>query len=214
MKVRIKAGHASFQPEIRLPMKKLELEDILSLEDFESQRQQLFEKHVRYLDRHRKIRIGPSWILIFENRQTLWFRVQEVLRLTKASDPKLIMSELAIYNRLLPDNNFLQAALILDPAQKPPKNPLKDLQGEMLRMHCGDYSRPSNLLNTRPEDLAMGNSIWVQFEWPPDQIPRLKNSRNEIWFSIKGQDGEMLSPPVGNEIRESLLQDLNAGPGS
>lgn len=189
-------------------MKKLELEDILSLEDFESQRQTLFEKHVRYLERHRKIRIGPSWILIFENRQTLWFRVQEVLRLTKASTPKLILNELAIYNRLLPEQNFLQAALVFNPTSMSPKNPLKNLQGESLRMHCGDYSRPSNLLSSRPEDLAMGNSVWVQFEWPPEQISRLKNLREDVWFSIHNQEEELLSPPIGNDVRESILQDL------
>ena len=61
----------------------LGLEDIIPLEEFAAKRREFASAHRRYLDRYRRVRLGPSLTLVFENRQTLWFRVQEVLRLTR-----------------------------------------------------------------------------------------------------------------------------------
>ena len=61
-------------------MRPLTYDDLLPLEDFAGQRRELFEAHIRYVDRYRRVRFGPRLALIFENRQTLWFRVQEILR--------------------------------------------------------------------------------------------------------------------------------------
>ena len=77
-------------------MQKLELKDILPLDDFESQRKKFFESHIRYIEKYRKVRLGSSISLVFENRQTLWFRVQEIFRLTKIADPKVMQNELNV----------------------------------------------------------------------------------------------------------------------
>ena len=50
---------------------------------------------------------------MFENRQTLWFRVQEILRIARLAEPARVQRELDLYNRLLPGRGRLQAALLL-----------------------------------------------------------------------------------------------------
>ncbi len=57
-------------------MRPLTPDDLLPLEEFAGQRRQHFEAHRRYVDRYRRVRLGPRLALVFENRQTLWFRVQ------------------------------------------------------------------------------------------------------------------------------------------
>ena len=52
-------------------MRLLTQDDLLPLSEFAGQRREYFEAHQRYLDRYRRIRIGPSLTLVFENRQTL-----------------------------------------------------------------------------------------------------------------------------------------------
>jgi hypothetical protein len=160
------------------------------------------------LEKYRKIRIGPNWILVFENRQTLWFRVQEVLRITRTTDPKLILNELAIYNRLLPEKDCLQAALIFDPAKTSTDFTAKNINGEMLQLHCGNHSIASNLINSRPEDLTLGNCLWVQFVFSTQHINHLKNPREDVWFSIKSNGAEYTSNPANPDFRESILKDL------
>src|SRR5262245_36551576 len=95
-------------------MDALTVEDLLPLEEFASRRREFFAAHQRYLDRYRRVRIGPSLTLLFENRQTLWFRVQEVLRVARLEEPNRVKQELDLYNRLLPDRGRLQAALLIN----------------------------------------------------------------------------------------------------
>src|SRR6516225_802578 len=95
-------------------MRPLTLDDLLPLEEYAGRRREFFESLNRYLDRYRRIRIGPRLTLLFENRQTLWFRVQELLRIARLAEPERVQQELDLYNRLLPRRDHLQAALLID----------------------------------------------------------------------------------------------------
>src|SRR5437773_3240110 len=95
-------------------MHSLTLDDLLPLEEFAGRRRDLFEAQCRYLDRYRRVRVGPRASLLFENRQTLWFRVQEVLRVARLTDAPRVQQELDLYNRLLPGANRLHAALLIE----------------------------------------------------------------------------------------------------
>src|SRR3954470_15587200 len=94
-------------------MRALTAEDLLPLDEFAGRRREFFAVTQRYLDRYRRVRIGPKATLVFENRQTLWFRVQEVLRVARLAEPVRVQQELDLYNRLLPRRNRLQAALLI-----------------------------------------------------------------------------------------------------
>src|SRR5262249_36606753 len=95
-------------------MRPLTQDDLLPLSEYAGQRREFLEAHQRYLDRYRRVRIGPTVTLLFENRQTLWFRVQEVLRVARLSDSPAVQAALNVYNRLLPDRGCLQAAVLID----------------------------------------------------------------------------------------------------
>src|SRR5215472_11675582 len=95
-------------------MTPLSLDDLLPLEEYAGRRREFFESHCRYLDRYRRLRVGPAATLLFENRQTLWFRVQEVLRIARLGDARQVQQELDLFNRLLPGAGQLQAALLID----------------------------------------------------------------------------------------------------
>src|SRR5476649_2637685 len=119
----------------------LTVDDLLPLEEYAARRKEFFDAHRRYIDRYRRIRIGPKLTLTFENRQTLWFRVQEVIRIARLADAREVQLELNLYNRLLPTRNLLQAALLIeiaDPAQLGKELAAwRTLSGEQLRLHAG-----------------------------------------------------------------------------
>src|SRR4051794_16122884 len=94
-------------------MRPLTLDDLLPLAEYARRRAEFFDSLQRYLDRYRRVRIGPRLTLVFENRQTLWFHVHELLRVARLGDPVLVQGELDLYNRLLPSRDRLQAALLL-----------------------------------------------------------------------------------------------------
>src|SRR5438128_10462686 len=95
-------------------MRPLTLDDLLPLNEYAGRRGEFFEAQGRYLDRYRRVRIGPRVTLLFENRQTLWFHVQEILRISRLSEPGRVQQELDVHNWLLPGRNQLKAALILE----------------------------------------------------------------------------------------------------
>src|SRR6476659_7916201 len=127
----------------------LTVDDLLPLEEYASRRREFFDSHRRYIDRFRRVRIGPRLTLIFENRQTLWFRVQDIVRVARLSDRRDIEQELCRSNRVLPGCNRLQAALLLDAdeTERAPDWPhWSELEGDHLRLALGDEELPSRLL--------------------------------------------------------------------
>src|SRR5262245_3026695 len=114
-------------------MDALTLEDLLPLEEYAGRRREVFDAPTRYLDTYRRVPAGPRLTLVVENRQTLWFRLQEVLRVARLREPTRVQAELDLYNRLLPRHGRLQAALLIavDESRLAEElAPWQDLRGE------------------------------------------------------------------------------------
>lgn len=193
-------------------MQPLTLDDLVPLEEYAGKRREFFDSHCRYLDRYRRIRIGPRLTLVFENRQTLWFRVQEVIRVARLAEPDLVQQELDLYNRLLPGPNQLQAALIVEiEDQSKLARELagwKDVQGEHLRLRLGDQSYPATLITCRPEDRCTGAAHWVQFELDERARSLLANTSQSAFVDFESPAYQHQSPPLSDDLRQSLLDDL------
>ncbi|HZZ81647.1 MAG TPA: DUF3501 family protein [Gemmataceae bacterium] len=189
----------------------LTIDDLLPLEEYASRRKEFFDAQRRYVDRYRRVRIGPKLTLIFENRQTLWFRVQEIIRVARLGDAREVQLELNLYNRLLPARNLLQAALLIeiDPAQFGKElMAWHKLDENMLRLHVGAYSVAARLITCRPEDRAIGTAHWVQFHLSPEMRRQLGNFSERALFSFESELYQHQSPALGNDFRQSMLDDL------
>jgi hypothetical protein len=193
-------------------MRPLTLDDLLPLREYSGRRREFFEALGRYLDRYRRVRLGPRLTLLFENRQTLWFRVHEILRICRLSDPGRIQEELDIYNRLLPGRNQLQAALLVEiPDSARLAEDLAawgELKGEQLVLDLTASRVPAKLVTCRPEDRAMGAAHWVQLILGKDERKRLADFRTPAHFEIHAPHYQHQGSPLGEEIRRSLLEDL------
>jgi hypothetical protein len=193
-------------------MKALTVDDLLPLPDFAGRRRELFEAHIRYLDRYRRVAIGPVATLLFENRQTLWFRVQEVLRIARLSEPGRVQGELDLYNRLLPSRHRLQAALLIRIKKETDLTkelaPWQRLQGDQLRLHLGVAECPANLYTSRPEDRCIGTAHWVQFVLDATSRRILLDFRQPAYVRITLPDYRHESAPLSEEVRQSLAEDL------
>jgi uncharacterized protein DUF3501 len=94
-------------------MNLLTREDVLSIEDYEKQRE-TFRSRIIALKQRRRISIGPLLTLVFENRETLRFQIQEMLRVERILDPAKVQDELNVYNALLPTSHELSATLLIE----------------------------------------------------------------------------------------------------
>jgi hypothetical protein len=192
-------------------MHALTLDDLLPLEEFAGRRRDLFEAQYKYLDRYRRVRIGPRASLLFENRQTLWFRVQEVLRVARLTDPGRVQQELNLYNRLLPGANRLHAALVVTVDETKLAEelaPWRSLRGEDVRLMLGARMCPARLVTCRPEDRCAGAAHWVHFLVDTAVRQLLADFRVPVHVEVYLPGYVHSSPPLGDEIRQSLLDDL------
>jgi Protein of unknown function (DUF3501) len=94
-------------------MKKLHAEDLLSLERYARERAE-FRTRVIAHRQIRRVAVGPSVTWSFEDRLTVQYQVQEMLRIERIFEPAAIEEELASYNPLIPDGSNLKATMLIE----------------------------------------------------------------------------------------------------
>jgi hypothetical protein len=92
---------------------KLTLSDIADLRAYERERQE-FRNQVIALKKRRRVHVGPVVTLLFENRATIRFQIQEMARAEKLITDEAIQGELDVYNVLVPAAGQLCATLFLE----------------------------------------------------------------------------------------------------
>jgi hypothetical protein len=96
---------------------KLTLDDIADLRAYERERDE-FRAHVIALKKKRRIGVGPIVTLVFENRDTIRFQIQEMARAERILTDEAIQTELDIYNPLVPEPGRLAATLFVELTSK------------------------------------------------------------------------------------------------
>jgi hypothetical protein len=94
-------------------MDKLKPSDLLSLEEYHKRRP-AFRAEVLAHKRDRHASIGPNVTLYFEDRLTMQYQVQEMLRAERIFEAEAIAEELEAYNPLIPDGGNLKATMMLE----------------------------------------------------------------------------------------------------
>lgn len=94
-------------------MTKLTLDDITDLRAYERERPE-FRQEVIALKKTRRVPVGPVVTLLFENRDTIRFQIQEMARAEKMLSDEAIQVELATYNPLIPEPGRLAATMFIE----------------------------------------------------------------------------------------------------
>lgn len=100
-------------PHDRADMMALTKADLLSYEDYERSRD-VFRKRIIDLKQRRRLSVGDKITLLFENRETIQFQIQEMIRAERIVDPDKVQGELDVYNALLPGEGELSATLFIE----------------------------------------------------------------------------------------------------
>jgi hypothetical protein len=94
-------------------MNKLERKDLMSLEQYAENRT-AFRAQVLEHKKHRRVDVGPNLSLYFEDRLTIQYQVQEMLRIERIFEGAAIQEELDTYNPLIPAGQNLKATAMLE----------------------------------------------------------------------------------------------------
>ena len=192
-------------------MNKLTRSDLLSLERYAAERGE-FRARVLAHKKARHIALGPNAALLFEDRTTVQYQVQEMLRIERIFEPDGIQEELDAYNPLIPDGGNLKATLLFeypDPAVRAAR--LGQLAEIEHRVYAEVMGQPKIFAHA-DEDLGRSNAEktsavhFLRFEFPPAAIAALRSGAT-LAFGI--EDPRLpLHTVVADDARAALLADF------
>lgn len=110
-------------------MKPIERAELLDLGAYEQVRER-FRARIIAVKRPRYVALGTAMTVLFENRDTVLFQVQEMLRTERITQEKAILHELETYNELIPGEHELSATIFIE-------YPERDERERMLRALAG-----------------------------------------------------------------------------
>ena len=193
-------------------MKKLTNKDLLSLEEYDSNRENI-KIEVIESKKHRSINIGNNIVLLFESFETIKYQVQEMLRIEKIFKKDEIEEEIGAYQALIPDgNNFKATMLIMYPDVEERRKMLEKLNGIENKIWLS-INQSSKIYAMADEDLDRANDEktsavhFLRFQLNSEEVDLFKNSDN-IQFGVD-HDEYSTSIKATSDTYQSLLRDLD-----
>lgn len=198
------------QNKIQAGRGKLSRADLWSLEQYAEQRPE-FRRQVLAHKRDRQVGLGAHARLYFEDRLTIHYQIQEMLRIERVFEPAGIQEELDAYNPLIPDGQNWKATFMLeydDPEERRVR--LGQLTGieDRVWVRIGTGS-PVFAIADEDMDRERGDKTsavhFLRFELPAEDIARL--------FAGAGITAGIdlpAYPVVGVELPEAVVASLRA----
>jgi hypothetical protein len=193
-------------------MNRLARSDLMSLEQYSTGREE-FRARVLAHKKHRIVGIGPNATWCFEDRLTIQYQVQEMLRVERIFEADGIQDELDSYNPLVPDGTNWKATFLIefpDPDERKVK--LSGLKG--VEDKCWvQVDGCERVYAIADEDLERENDEktsavhFLRFELTPVMIDRAKAGA-ALSIGIDHSNYAHEVRPLTAESRKSLVADL------
>ena len=192
-------------------MRLLETSEILDLVEYEKVREAR-RREVIELKRPRRVQVGRHLTFVFENRETMWFQIQEMVRAERLVDQAKIAEEVEVYNGLLPRAGELSATMLIEIDDASQIKPVLD---RLLGIDTRDYVRMTVGPHVIVGDFEAGHSDeergklsavhFVRFALPPEA--RRSFATAEVALVVE-HPNERARTVLSAEARRSLLRDL------
>ena len=194
-------------------MNKLNRESLYSLEKYAEIRND-FKKQVMIHKQDRRLPIGPHATLYFEDRLTIQYQVQEMLRIEKIFEASEIQEELDTYNPLIPDGSNWKATFMIEYEDESER---RKALSRLLHIETSVWMQVENHDRITPianEDLERVTEEktsavhFLRFELSDEMITGLKEGAS-LSAGIEHDLYRYSVIPVPDNVRQSLLQDLD-----
>jgi hypothetical protein len=193
-------------------MQKLGASDLFSLERYARERPE-FRARVMAHKKNRQVSVGPSCMWLFEDRLTVQYQVQEMLRTERIFEAEGIEDELAAYNPLIPDGRNWKVTLLIEfPDPEVRRVQLEKLRGIEDRCWVRAGSLPK-LFAIADEDLERENETktsavhFLRFELAEEMAASVKDGA-ALSMGIDHPHYRHELAPVPDNVRSALAADL------
>jgi hypothetical protein len=194
-------------------MQHLTRKDLFSLEKYAEARPE-FRAKVMAHKKHRQVHIGDHATLYFEDRLTIQYQVQEMLRVERIFEAAGIEEELESYNPLIPDGSNWKATFMMeyeDIAER--RQALARLLGIEHKVWvkvagCDKVFPIANEDLDRTTAEKTSSVHFLRFELTPAMVKALKGGA-ALAMGIDHENYQGVVDPVAPGVRDSLTADLD-----
>jgi hypothetical protein len=193
-------------------MSHLTPEDLYSLEQYAKIRGD-FRAKVMAHKQSRKVHVGANATLYFEDRLTMQYQIQEMLRIERIFEQEGIAEELAAYNPLIPDGSNWKATFMVEfPDEEERRQALAKLIGIEDKVWV-QVRGQDKVFAVADEDLEREDETktasvhFLRFELGPEMVAALKGGA-DLSVGIDHPNYEQ-AVTVDEAPRASLVQDLD-----
>ena len=194
-------------------VRKLAPADLFTLERYSRERTE-FRARVMAHKKNRQVSVGPHTMWLFEDRLTVQYQVQEMLRTERIFEAEGIAEELAAYNPLIPDGRNWKVTLLIEfPDPEMRRVELERLRGveDACWVQVGDLPR---VVAIADEDLDRANETktsavhFLRFELGEAAVARLKSGA-ALACGVDHPHYRHTTGPLPDSVRAALAADLD-----
>lgn len=185
--------------------------EILNLYEYEKVRDAR-RRAVIALKTERRVGVGRYLSFVFENRETVWFQIQEMIRAERIVDEGRIAEEVEVYNTLLPRPGELAATMFIEIAETAQIKPVLDTLlgvdvGDHVRLEVGPHLVPGVFeAGHSDEELGKLSAVhFVRFAVPPAARRAFADAEVALTVDHPGDRGRRVLTPA---VRRRLAEDL------
>jgi hypothetical protein len=199
----------------RVRQLKLTVDDIADQRAYERERA-AFRAHIIDLKKIRRVGIGPFVTIVFENRDTIRFQIQEMARAEKIFTDEAIQTELDVYNPLIPERGALAATLFIELTSKDELVEwLPKLVGieRSIELHIGEPGH-EEVVRARPDaeherqltrETITASVHYIHFELTAAQVERFASEPARLAVAHANY---AYATELADTSKRSLLEDL------
>lgn len=188
-------------------------EDILRLEDFESNRAEM-RKAIIEIKKKRRIHVGPDVTFYFENKQTLLWQIQEMLFIEKGGDAQL-EDELAAYNPLVPQGNELVATMMIEIEDEDRRrhtlSQLGHIENHVMLKFENEIliANPTDDMERTNESGKTSSVHFLHFTFTPSQQEKFKNAQQALLeiFHPRYNFAQHIDKAIINELSKDFSNE-------
>ncbi|WHZ16684.1 MAG: hypothetical protein OJF52_003534 [Nitrospira sp.] len=194
-------------------MNPLTQDELIPREEYERQRDS-YRQSIIDLKRRRRIAVGDKVTLVFENRETLRFQIQEMIRVERIVDPRKVQEELDVYNALLPASGELSATLLIELTDPATMKHWLDLfmgldHGQTVGLRAGVDVVYGEFEGGHSHETKISAVHFVRFRPTPAMVKAIGNQAARVALTVH-HPGYEAEAEVPWEMRREWLDDLGS----
>ncbi len=187
--------------------------DLLSLEEYDRQRPE-FRQRVMAHKQNRKVHLGEHATLYFEDRLTMQYQIQEMLRIERIFEQEGIREELAAYNPLIPEGRNLKATFMIEYEDvEERKQALAKLIGieDKVWIRVAGFDKVYPVANEdleRSTEEKTSSVHFLRFEFTPEMIEAAKQGA-DLAIGVEHDNYQATVDPLPKNVRDALVADFD-----